>query len=775
MQQEAKEHHETGRAVGNSVRFRNVRFTFYSPYSFKFEFSPGGDFIDRELFVTEIAEAEDLRINVTKKDNSITVATGALTVRYDCCTEPPTGRTFSVLYRHGEAEKEWSYGRKDTGNLKGTTMELKNWPFPEVSRNLTDGALSTDGFYVYEDTSRMYWTEDKSWAEKLDTGGAVTLFFSGYGKDYRRGLREFSRIFGKVPMLPRWAFGYWYSRWFRYYQDELTAIVDKFRNFNIPLDVVVVDTDWRKWHPYRPGFYMGAWFGYDWNKMYFPDAQRFIKEMKERNVHVTLNDHPAFRGVMQPVDESDSHFEDLMQRLGEAPELRTFTVDGGEKKLKAWRCDWARKDHADAYCDVLLRSKLEEGIDFWWIDGHVTFQKPEDEFRSRERQTAVTAFDIDINDYDEIHPQLWTNYQYYRTTQKHSGQKRAMILSRWGGIGSHRYPLWFSGDTQSNWETLKHQIYFTYTAGNVLTNYWSHDICGFKGEISRELFLRWLQFGIFSPIVRTHSSSQDIHEPWMFDRKTIELFAKYIRLRYRLIPYWYGLSYESYEDALPLVRGMYHEFPDDPYAYEYKNQYMAGASLLVAPVANEDNTKEVYFPDGKWISLLNGEELSGPARKEYMVAPEEIPLFVKKGAVFPAAHAALSAADIDCSRLCFEIFPAAHRTAYRYYEDDGVSLGYRNGEFIQIPVSCESEDGVITVRLGEMTGTYRGAPEERTVTVIMHLPAGTAVRKAVLNDGAFLDIIAETQVFGELESRFSSSSCSFPYSGNELKVQFITD
>jgi len=507
-----------------SIKFNKLRFTFYSDASLKIEYSPDGKFIDRELFVTDINDIKPVKIKKNIKGNILNIETNSLKLFYKDSNNGLSSRSLKIWYRYGNKYKKWYYGKKDKKNLKGASLDL--FKFPKVrGKVLSSGVLSKNGYYVYEDFTYTFW-KTKNWAEMLFKKGYKILFFIGYGDNYETGLQEYSRIFGKVPMIPEWAFGLWYSRWYNYHQKDFINLVDKYRGLGIPIDVMVVDTDWRK----------GVWKGYDWSDKYFPSPKVFIKEMKKRGIKLTLNDHPGYNeSEILPAD--DSHFKKVAQILD-------------IKSTDGWRCDWGDEKSVKTFFEVLIKPKLKQGINFWWIDGWGAegIYRNEEFF---EKNKNIDKMQLGVDGYKSLNPQLWLNFFYYKATEEVNKNKRVMIFSRWGGIGSHRYPVQFSGDTFSDWRTLAYEVYFTYTGGNLLASYWSNDIGGFLGrKIDKKLFIRWVQFGSLSPIMRTHSD-HGIREPWNFDDETVRIFRKYIKLRYRLIPYFYRffhLSHINFQD-----------------------------------------------------------------------------------------------------------------------------------------------------------------------------------------------------------------------------------
>jgi len=719
------------------IKFKNVRFTLYSPISLKIEYSPTGKFIDNELFVTDLNNIQKTDFNYEIKKNQIKITTQNLIIFYKN-SKNFLGRNLKIYYKFGEKYKKWYYGKNDKKNSKGPTLDL--FKYPEIrGKNLPNGVLSKNGYFVYEDNSFFFWNSKRDWAFYNQVKDYKIIFFIGYGNDYKRALFEYSKIFGKVPMIPNWAFGYWFSRWFPYHQNDFIKIVKKYRAHKIPIDVVVIDTDWRK----------NVWNGYDWSEKYFPEPDKFIKEMKKLNIHLTLNDHPGYNSS-EILPLNDSH-------------LKFFT-----KERKEWRCNWLNKKDVKLFCEKLLLEKLKQGIDFWWVDGWGADGLPViEEFLEKNKNKDKMA--LGTSAYIRLNPQLWLNHFYYKTTEKFS-KKRAIILSRFGGIGSHRYPVCFTGDTYSNWKTLKYEVYYTHTAGNLLCNFVSHDLGGFLGEkIPKDLYIRWIQFGALSPIMRTHSSKSDFsREPFIYDNQTVEIFKNFTRLRYKILPYFYKLNFESYMYAKPIVRSLYYEFPDDKNCYKFKYQYLLGDSILVAPVVSKSSKIKIYFPEGEWLNIWTGEIIKGKCFKKFKVPLNIIPVFVRKGSIIPInTENTLFIKSGYPKNLQFEIFPSNKEINFEYYEDDGVSLDYNNNKYNLINISFKNN--ILTISKSS------NFIKTRKINLIFHYPENIKKLKCFINKKP-VKVLKTKKLFNELSTPFNSYLLSFNYNGkNSYTIKLILD
>jgi len=365
------------------------------------------------------------------------------------------------------------------------------------------------------------------------------------------------------------------------------------------------------------------------------------------------------------------------------------------------RFNLANQQQAQTFMDVLHKPLFEQGIDFWWVDGG--------------RGAA---------EMEGLNPQLWTNKIFYEFTEAQT-KKRGFIFSRYGGWGSHRYPSYFTGDTYAQWEVLAYQVPFTAQGGNVLMPYITHDIGGFIGpNISFDLYTRWVQFGVFSPFLRVHSAHENPREgnvrmPWTYGEKGLEMAKKFFRLRHSLIPYIYTYVREANEDAMPIVRPMYLESPGLDNAYKYPGQYYFGSEFLVAPVTDSSGRKDVFLPAGDWMDYFTGENLKGGQviRKQYPL--DRMPVFVKAGSIIPMQRDMAYSDQRPLDTLIVDVY-GPKDARFQLYEDDGVSLGYKSGEFATTPLAFVRSGDGYQLTVSATRGSFNGQVKSRAYEVRLH-------------------------------------------------------
>ncbi|HYQ87693.1 MAG TPA: TIM-barrel domain-containing protein [Bacteroidota bacterium] len=405
----------------------------------------------------------------------------------------------------------------------------------------------------------------------------------------------------------------------------------------------------------------------------------------------------------------------------------------------------AERLQAETFMNVLHNPLVDQGVNFWWVDGGSgSCNMP------------------------GLNSQMWTNRVYYDFTERHTG-KRAIIFSRYGGWGNHRYPAYFTGDTHSQWEVLSAEVPFTARGGNVLMPYITHDIGGFLGEkISYELYARWLEFGTFSPFLRLHSAFENprdgnLRMPWTYGEKGVQLAKRYFRLRNRLIPYIYTYCRVAHDSALSIVRPLYLEYPKLDKAYLYPNEYLFGTELLVAPVVDSIAQNEIYLPPGKWIDFFTDEQYEGDRVIRRSYAADSIPVFVRAGSIVPGQTDRAYSDERPLDTLLVDVYgieasgadpkgefePNSGRSrgrdekipVFQLYEDDGTTLDYRAGKYAWTPISMlKSREGVGQLAIGPTRGKYDGQVTRRTYVVQVHgipNPRSIQVNDRVLKPGTW--------------------------------------
>lgn len=572
-------------------------------------------------------------------------------------------------------------------NLGGTcrTLDMK-----QGRVKVGNGVLSADGVAVLSDNGIVLNDDGTLSSRKAKE---KDLYIFAYGLNFQKALDDYFYLTGITPMLPRYVFGNWWSRYYAYTQEEYLALTDRFEKENVPLTVATVDMDWH-WvkvndkfgtdykSPSNP-FQSEGWTGYSWNTDLFPDYREFLNKLHSKNLHVTLNLHPA-QGIRA--------FEDAYPAMAEA-----MGINPADKKDIPF--DISDNRFINAYFDVLHHPYEDEGVDFWWIDW--------------QQGTKSTLKDVDP---------LWALNHYHYLDNARNG-RRGLILSRYCGIGAHRYPLGFSGDYIIKWKSLAFQPEFTNTSSNIGYSWWSHDIGGHAfGYCDDEMYLRWCQYGVFSPINRLHSTSFPLQgkEPWKRSETVKRITCDFLRLRHALIPYIYTASYFTHKNNIALCRPMYYVYSDLPQAYSVPNQYFFGSELIVCPVTERVNGKinmakvKVWLPEGRYTDFFTGQIYEGGRTVTMSRDLEYIPVLAKEGAIIPLSADAGNSCD---NPVNLDIYVYRGNNSYTLYEDDGISEDYKNGVFALTEFTVKEEGKTLYFRIMPVKGDVSVIPKNRKYTV----------------------------------------------------------
>lgn len=699
------------------VSGETYRFTVLTEQLIRMEYSPKGEFVDEQTQIVLNRQFPVPEFTVKDEPDKLEIVTKYLIVTYD--KKPFSSNGLTVQMRSNPYLRKtgiWFYGDMDfarMGNLKGTASTLDNtvgdcyyrdsadetkvWGEPDKPVELCDGLLSKNGFTVFDDSKSLLFMPD-GWVKPAPEDH-TDVYFMCCGRDYRGTLDLFFRLSGKTPMLPRWALGNWWSRYYSYTQEEYMALMDRFAEEKLPISVAIQDMGWH-YVDIDPKYGKG-WTGYTWNKELFPDPAGMMKELHEKGLHVSLNVHPA-----DGVRAHEEAYPAMAEELGvDAQQEIPIPFDVTDRKFM------------EAYFKYLHHPNEEMGVDFWWIDWQ------------QGSNTRVPGYDP-----------LWMLNHYHYLDNGRSG-KRAMDFSRFAGLGSQRYPIGFSGSTFITWESLDYQPYFTATASNVGYGWWSHDIGGHRnGYREDELTTRWVQFGVFSPIMRLHSSNEVFtgKEPWKFCADAERTMRRFLSLRHQLVPYTYTMNERFFRENQPLVQPMYYEWPKEEEAYKHKNEYFFGSELIVNPITSRTTpvtrmgSVKTWLPEGIWFDFFTGMRYLGDKTLTLHRPLDTIPVLAKAGGIVPLQGMdELSCRTDNPKHMEICAFMGADGS-FTLYEDDGVSMDYETGAAVHTEMKVlwnECKGFVICPAEGELSLI----PEKRDYTIRLYGIACDAVEKVWVN------------------------------------------
>ena len=688
MQSYAQEEYNPVADPDAVVQSGNMRFTVLTPQMIRIQYSSKKVFEDRATFAVVNRRLPVPAFTTSEEDGYLYIKTEAVTLKYRTGSNPTTFRNrpefLSVTFNMNGHEVVWYPGKDDALNLKGTTRTLDNGRGDSKRGELENGILSRGGWALIDesasakrgDGSRTFAFEPMEeggmdWAKPLADESATDWYILCYGHDYKKALGDYVKIAGRIPMPPDYMFGYWYSKYQRYTAQDFMDITMDIENNRIPIDIMIMDMDWHK----------DGWTGWSWNTSLIPDPKGLINWMHQHNMKVSLNLHPA-----DGVNNYEDNFAQICADLGKDPGTTT-------------NIPWQLEDYNfyKAMFKNIIRLRESEGVDFWWIDW----------------QQRLTN-----NNLAGLGETFWCNHVFYEDMRLNRPEHRPVIFHRWGGLGSHRYPIGFSGDTFATFPTLAFQPYFTATASNVGFGYWGHDLGGHQqpGDNDPELYLRWMQFGVFTPIFRTHATNAANIERRIWVYENFPSLLKTVQLRYAMFPYIYTAAREAYDTGVSMCRPLYYDHPEDANAYKYEDEYMFGNDILVAPIvtpADADKTarRTVWLPEGKWWNVCQSKMMDGNVTFTDTYGQEDIPYFYKAGSII-VNNPSQKSVTTKAQTLILKVVPGADGS-YSLYEDEGDTELYKDGVFSRTEFTQTRNAQSVTLNIGARTGVYPGMPDER--------------------------------------------------------------
>ncbi|WP_254773215.1 glycoside hydrolase family 31 protein [Microbulbifer thermotolerans] len=521
------------------------------------------------------------------------------------------------------------------------------------------------------------------------------------GESYPQLIEHYVDVTGPQPMPPRWALGNFASRFGYHTEQEVRATVDKFAEEDFPLDAVVLDLYW-----FGPDI-QGHMGNLSWDREAFPEPEKMMEDFRQRGINTILVTEPFILTTSKRWDEAVAA-DALAKNLAGQPKRFDFYF-GNTGLVDVF------SDKAGDWFWNIYDGLLQQGVAGWWGDLGEPEVHPSDTVH-----TIGTA--------DEIHNAYghrWAQLLFERQTAKYP-ERRPFIMMRAGFAGSQRFGMipW-TGDVAREWGGLQSQMELSLSMSLLGFSYTHSDLGGFAGgeKFDRELYIRWLQYGVFQPVYRPHAQEHIAPEPVFHDRKTRNILREYVKLRYRLLPYNYTLAFENSQTGMPLMRPLFFEDENNPELIDYKDAYLWGRDFLVAPITEADiDEMEVKLPGGVWFDYWNDDQYIGDTAN-VEVDLKTIPVLVRAGAFIPTIS------DIDNTRgytsakltLDYYAHPSAVTSSGYIYEDDGKTVNaFARGQYEKLDFSASRNSDGITFNFNRTGGGYQGMPEQRHITLKIH-------------------------------------------------------
>jgi alpha-D-xyloside xylohydrolase len=742
------------KAVVNSTA---IEIQYYSSSTVRVLKSPAGrSFIKESLSV--ITEPQKTAFNVKQQGDLVNVRTATLNVALNLKTgdinystvngelllkEKQDGVQFTPFSDAGNntltvqqsfvlANDEPIYG---LGQQQEGKMSQRNVKLNMVQGNLDDYIpffQSVKGYGVYWDNySPTVFTDNAEGTSfKSDVGDCVDYYFM-YGSNADGVIARMRELTGQAPMFPLWTYGFWQSKERYKSQDELVDVVKQYRKLGVPLDGII--QDWQYWGSNY------LWNAMDFLNPEFPNPKKMVSDVHNMNAHMIISIWNSFGPHTKQYKELD--------KIGALMNFTTWPQSGSEK----WP---VRRDYPsgvrvyDPYNPAardIYWKYLEEmyklGLDGWWMDSsepdHLD-AKPSD----FDNKTFLGSFRKVRNAF----PLMTVGGVSTHQRAVDSG-KRVFILTRSAFAGQQRYGAnTWSGDVTSSWSALRNQISAGLNFSLTGIPYWNADIGGFflsrfKRKLEdpeyRELYVRWLEFGTFTPMMRSHGADapREIYQFGQKGTKYYDAIEKYIHLRYHLLPYIYSTSWDVTASQSSMMRALVMDFPKDKKALDLNDEYMFGKSLLVSPVTNamyvkpgasekeqvEDfsttKSKETYLPAGSdWYDFWTAEKFSGGNKVSRQTPLDIIPLYVKAGSVIPVGPSVQYAEEKKWDNLEIRIYPGANGK-FVLYEDENDNYNYKKGVFSTITFTWDNAKKTLTI--GDRNGSFPGMLNERKFNIVI--------------------------------------------------------
>lgn len=528
-------------------------------------------------------------------------------------------------------------------------------------------------------------------------------FYLIYGPTFKDILPRYTAITGAPAVPPAWSFGLWMARITYNSQEQVERVAAELRGHRIPCDVIHIDTGW----------YEQEWVcDLTFSPTRFPDPAGMLARLREAGFRVCLWQLPNL------VIESRL-FQEAAERgyLAKRPYGKPYLFSG-------FLSDAGLIDYSNPEAVAWLQSKLtalfEQGVAV--IKADFGEGAPPD----------ACYHGVPGESMHNLFPLLY-NQAVFEATEAFYGPGQGVIWARSAWAGSQRYPVHWSGDGIGRYEDLACVLRSALSFGLSGFPFYSHDVGGFSGLPSPELYARWIQFGTFSSHVRCHG--QPPREPWEYGEQTEAIFRQYMDLRYRLLPYILSEAQECGRTSLPMLRALVLEYPDDPTSYTLEDQYLFGRSFLVAPILDESGQRKVYLPAGAWVDYWDKTVLHGPVWIEVNAPLERIPLYVRAGAILPYAPLSQYVGEQPCDPLAIEIYGPQGEGNYLASVGEGLP---------PVSIHYHHEPGQLLVTIG-------AAPGVVALTVW-----GAAVRNVALDGDPSLAL--EPVAFGGWRVRFNGQS-----------------
>lgn len=789
---------KTNSGIEAVVNGNKIELQFYTPSIIRVIKVPAAKGFNKKS-LSVILKPLVVKFSVIGEDDIVNVKTSEINIKLNLNTgavsffsltgqpllmEKPNGSKFSPFIDAGEKsyhvdqtfileadEPIYGLGQHQKGNLN-----QRNHSYRLEPGNVEDGInffQSIKGYGLFWDNySPTDFSDNADGTRfKSDVGDGIDYYFM-YGGNADKVIAGMRQLTGQAPLFPLWTYGYWQSKERYKSQAEIVGVVKKYRELGVPLDGIV--QDWQYWG----NNYL--WNAMDFLNSEFQNPQKMIQDIHEQNAHLIISIWSSFGPNTKPYAELNNN--GMLFNFVTWPESGVdkwppdLDYPSGVRVYDAYN-----PKARDIYWKYASSGLFGLGVDGWWMDS----TEP-DHLRIKDADFDTKTYLGSFRKVRSAYP-LMSVGGVYEHQRKETSAKRVFILTRSAFAGQQRYGAnTWSGDVASSWNSLRNQISAGLNFSLTGIPHWNADIGGFfanaynktandgsgaQNPLFQELYVRWLQFGTFTPMMRSHGTEVP-REIYNFGKKGEPIYDainKFIDLRYALLPYIYSTSWDVSDKQSTFMRALFMDFPSDKNVWDINNQYMFGKSILVAPIVNAQYTPEkilkineetgwerkekgaestagsnidftaqksssLYLPSGSaWYDFWTNEKLAGGQRLRVKTRIDMIPLYVKAGSILPVGPKVQYATEKKWDNLEIKIYPGANG-AFILYEDEFDNYNYEKGAFTEIKFLWH--DVSRTLSIEDRKGAYNDMLIKRNFTLV--LPTGE--KKVVAYSGKKIDI-----------------------------------
>lgn len=717
--------------VKNVIQGDKFRISILTERLIRLEYNDKGLFEDRPTELVWNRNFTVPKFDLKEDENFIELATSYFTLYYTKNKKFYGGRinqTANLKVDVKGSDRYWYYKHPEVRNYGAPAILLSE----DGKTKYQKGLFSIDGFVSIDDSKTNIMLETGEVEKRLDNQIDVYLFV--YLKDFNLCLKDYFELTGKPALLPRYALGNWWCRNNAYSDIELKELVDEFGNKDIPVSIFLLDKDWHK-RTYNKKDHLKT--GFTWNKELFKSPVDMTKYLHSKGIRLGLSVNPT-----EGIYSIDDYYEKAKEYLP-ADKNGVIPFNIFDPKF------------VDVYLKLFIHPLDTLGADFFWLDHY------------------------DKKNHEELF--LTKHYHFYDMMRNY--KRRPMILGYNSLIAPHRYPVLYSGKTEVSWNTLKLIPFHNANAANNGVSWWSHDIGGYyKGIEDNELYTRFVQLGVFSPILKFGADNGKYYkrEPWKWSIKTYSIVKDYLNLRHQLIPYLYTEAYKYYNEGTPVVQPIYYKFPemyDDPL---YRDEYFLGSELFVSPIVKQKDyvmnraIHKFYIPEGIWYDIVTGKKFPGGRSYVSFFRDQDYPVFARSGAIIPMGTNDNINDTTPPKNMEIQIYPG-RSNVYKLYEDDGLSDLYKQGYYLLSSIEYNYLPNNYTVIIRALEGKSGIVPNKRNYKfrfrntkeakdIIAFFNNEPVEHKAYVEENDFVVEIMDMPTIGQL-----TLNCK----GNDIEIEAV--